>query len=425
MKRSKFLSIVLLAIICFNLFGCVPKVKAENLMDGISANAVSERVIDEQFKRAQSSFALNLFKNCILQDFNKNTLISPLSIMIALAMATNGASGQTKAQMQTLLGGEIPIERLNEYLYSLVKNMPNGEKYRVQIANSIWLRDEKEFTVKQSFLQTNANYYGAQVYKTAFDKQTVKDINNWVNLYTDGMIEKIIESISKDTIAYLVNALLFEAEWPSYYERNQVRDGIFTTQSGEEQKVKMMNSTESGYIENSFATGLIKYYRDSKYSFMALLPNEGLSVGELVASLTEEELYSILCKNCVYPNTVYATIPKFEYQYEINLNKILSQMGMTVAFDPHHADFSALGNYVTQSGEKQNIFINEVVHKTSISVAEKGTKAGAVTKIGFDKATSPDPSEIKYVTLDRPFIYMIVENATGAPLFIGSVESIK
>ncbi len=127
--------------------------------------------------------------------------------MLALAMTANGADGQTKAEMEELLGGNIKLNDLNEYLYALVKNMPSNEKNKLKISNSIWFKDADQFSVNKDFLQTNANYYNVVVYKSAFDSQTVKDINNWVNENTDGMIDKILEQINENEIMYLINAV--------------------------------------------------------------------------------------------------------------------------------------------------------------------------------------------------------------------------
>ncbi len=423
-RLLSLISMILLSVICFNFAGCVKKVKAENLMEGIQPFHVEDKRLENEFIEAQTAFSHKLFKQVISVDGGKNTLISPLSISVALAMATNGANAKTREQMQRVIGGNLPIESLNEYFYNYINNnLPTAEKYKVQIANSIWLRNSKEFKVKQSFLQTNANYYGAQVYKTDFDSQTVRDINNWVYNNTDGMIKKIIEKIEKETIAYIINALLFDAEWSSIYEREQVRAGKFTTSLGEEQQVKMMHSTEYGYIETEHSTGLVKNYRGSKYAFVALLPSEELTVSEFIDAFTYEELLSICLGEARHTCTTIAQIPKFEYEYQILLNDVLYQMGMQDAFSPTFADFTNLG--VIESPQRENIYINKVLHKTNISVAERGTKAGAITVIEMNKATSSGPDEeIKYVYLDRPFVYMIVDTQHYLPLFMGSVERI-
>jgi serpin B len=114
---------------------------------------------------------------------------------------------------------DIKTESLNLYLDSYMKNLPQGDKYKLSLANSIWFIDDERFMVNQDFLQANADYYGADIYKTAFNDQTCKDINNWVKERTDGMILEILDEIPQEAVMYLVNALAFEAEWSEIYEK--------------------------------------------------------------------------------------------------------------------------------------------------------------------------------------------------------------
>ena len=266
---------------------------------------------------------------------------------------------------------------------------------------------------------TNADYYGANIYKSDFNsKQTVRDMNNWVKNETDGMIPKIIEEIPPDALMYLVNALVFEAEWSDVYENKQVKRGSFTNANGIAQSVDMMYSTEGRYIEDEDAVGFIKYYVAHKYAFVALLPDEGVTVSEYLADLDGERL-NALSSEAEFA-TVNAAIPKFETEYKTDLAPILGEMGMSDAFSPEEADFSRLG-----SSSDGNIYINRVIHEAHIQVGEKGTKAGAVTLVELKGGgTSPD-AEPKEVYLDRPFIYMIIDCENNVPLFIATMNDVK
>lgn len=113
---------------------------------------------------------------------------------------------------------------------------------------------------------------------------------------------------------------------------------------------------------------------------------------------------------------VYATLPKFTSEYSITLNDALIQMGMKDAFDADTADFSKLGTL-----DMGNIYINKVIHKTYISVDELGTKAGAVTAVICDSSSAAE--EYHEVVLNRPFVYAIIDNETGLPIFIGTLQS--
>ena len=400
----------------FNLTGCAWRVQAVDLMDGIKGNSVSGKASDAAFTDSQLRFYVDMFKSSASNDGNENILISPLSVELALAMTANGAGGQTKDELEALLGGDISIETLNKYLYSYVHSLPSEDKYKLKIANSIWLCDSDRLNVKKDFLQTNADYYGADVYKSSFGEETVREVNEWVNEHTDGMIDEIIDNIGPDTVMYLVNALTFDAEWDSVYDKEDIYDGEFTSASGEKHIVEMMYSEESKYFEDANAVGFIKDYKDGKYSFAALLPIEDVGIGEYISSLTGEGLGNIL--KSVKNENVKVTMPKFRCEYELPMNDILCGLGIPLAFDPVAADFSNMAE-----SPDENICIGDVLHKKFISVDELGTKAGAASKVEMRVRSSINSDFM--VTLDRPFIYMIIDNSANLPVFMGTVTDIQ
>lgn len=418
MKKTKLslviISLVLLCAMAVNLTGCATTVHAEDLMEGVTPNSVTALNDLSSGSSDVTDFAIRLFKQT--NENGKNTLISPLSVLCALAMTANGAEGETREQMEAVLG--MSVEELNLYLYSYINSLPQGEKYKLSVANSIWFTDDDRFTVNQDFLQTNADYYGADIYKTPFDKQTLKDINNWVKNETDNMIPKVLEDIPDAAIMYLINALAFEAEWTEIYEKNQVRDKTFTKEDGTKQDVELMYSTEGKYLEDENATGFIKYYKERKYAFVALLPNEGVTVSEYINSLDGESLAAMLAN--AESRTVETAIPKFESEYDTEMSSILEAMGMSNAFNVTFADFGGIGDS-TEGG----IYISKVIHKTYIQVGEKGTKAGAVTAIEMNDGSAGPPDEVKQVYLDRPFVYMIIDCETNIPFFIGTVMGVE
>ena len=146
----------LLLTLLVNLTGCAAKAQAADLMKGITPGAVTGKEMDDSFRMQEMSFALELLQASLKGEENKNILLSPLSVQLALAMTANGAAGQTRQEMEALLGGDIPLELLNEYLYTYVNDLPNKENSKLHIANSIWYRDEENrLQVEQGFLQTN------------------------------------------------------------------------------------------------------------------------------------------------------------------------------------------------------------------------------------------------------------------------------
>ena len=231
------------------------------------------------------------------------------------------------------------------------------------------------------------------------------------------MIPDIIEKISPQAIMYLINALAFDAEWSVPYTERQVQEGDFKAENGTTQKMEFMNSTERYYLKDDMATGFIKKYAGYEYAFVALLPNENVTLEDYVNSLDASKLYSMLC-NPESPD-VWASMPKFTVEYEIEMSQILKAMGMTEAFDEAGADFADLGK--SKAG---NIYISQVIHKTFIEVAEQGTRAGAVTAVEMD-GNGGTLTEIKKVYLTRPFLYMLIDCENNVPFFIGTFTGVS
>lgn len=358
-------------------------------------------------------FGLPLFQSVLKEaESGENVLVSPLSAITALQMASIGANGKTKDQMNKVLG----TDPLSSYMMYYAKNLPKGDGYKVNLANGIWFKNVESLHVQESFLKWNKQFYDAAAYAAPFNEDTLNEINTWVSDNTDGMIPGILEEIKEEDVMYLVNALSFDAEWKNIYYESDIWKDIFTTESGEEQLVPMMHSKESIYLEDDFATGVMKYYKDEKYAFVALLPKEGITLADYVEGLTAEQLKTLL-KNPVY-GPVETTLPKFSVGYDMKLNDILCSMGMPDAFSVGDADFSNMA--VSDVG---NIYINDVFQKTFIAVDERGTKAGAATAVAMaNKALALNQ---KVVNLNRPFVYMIIECEYNEPLFFGAVMQVE
>ena len=412
MKR--LISLLLVLAVILGLTAC-SQVSANDLMKDVPAKAVDVLPDMDAGAAAAADFGVRLFQTSMEE--GKNTLISPLSILYALTMTTNGADGETLAQMEQVLG--MDVDNLNSFMLAYLDLLPEAKDYKMSLANSIWFKDDPNFAVEQSFLQTNADYYGAGAYKAAFDEGTRNDINNWVKEHTDGMIPEILDEIPDEAIMYLVNALAFDAKWDKEYKEHQIGEGRFTTEDGTSQDVDMMHSEEYTYLEDDLATGFIKYYKDRRYAFVAMLPNQDVTVSQYVDSLTGEHLRELL--NNPQDVTVFASMPKFETEYDTEMSEVLEKMGMTDAFDWHVADFSKLGTY---NVDGMNICINRVLHKTFISVTEQGTRAGAATAVEM-VAGAMEIVEFKEVVLGRPFVYMLIDCETNLPFFIGTMMNVN
>ena len=409
---KKKLCALLLALLCLASCGGSG---SKNWTPAPKSSAAPAWPLAETEAEALTEFSLNLLR----ENWNgENLLLSPLSVLSALGMTANGARGETLAQMEAVLG--LPVEELNEALAAWTENLPRESVCRADLANALWLRDDGSLAPEEAFLQTAADWYGAEVFSAPFDAGTRKEINRWVDRNTHGMIPEILEDIPKDVVLYLVNALALEAEWEEIYTDGQVRENrIFTTEDGAEQPVTLMYSSEWSYMRDEHAQGFLKPYKGGRWAFAALLPDEGVRLEDYLASLTGERLHALL--SGAKTRKVYAAIPKFKSAYGVELNDALKALGMTDAFDMYQADLSGLG-----SSPLGPLFISRVLHKTYISVDEKGTQAGAATAVlAVAGADGPGPDTTPVVHLDRPFLYMLVDTETNLPAFIGVVTTME
>ena len=386
-----------------------PSYQAEELRGDASAVSAPAEM-DMNAAAGLSDFAVELLRQT---DRGENTLLSPVSAAYALAMTANGAAGETLEQMESVLGA--PLETLNLCLAAYAGSLADGKDSRCSLANSVWLRDDADrLTVEQGFLDAAASYYDASVFKAPFDGSTLRDINAWVSDRTDGLIPSIVNEIPESAVVYLVNALAFEGEWEKIYREDQVHDSIFTTEDGREQPAELMYSAESAYLEDDLAAGFVKYYKGRHYAFAALLPNEGVSLDAYLASLTGERLRDLLAHP--QDTLVQTAIPKFTAETTAGLNEALAAMGMEDAFVPGLADFSAMG-----TSPDGPLYISRVLHKTHLTLDERGTRAGAATAVEMDAGSDERPLSV-YLT--RPFLYVLMDCEAGLPLFLGTMRDL-
>lgn len=409
-----FMSVLSLAACILPFSGCgktVGKVHnkgvksgaVRDLTEGISKNESASKAPDDEFKAAASSFAAELFKDNYSK--GKTTLVSPLSVLTALALVQNGAEGETLAQLERVLGG-LDRDALNKYMRAYCDFLSAGDE--LKIANSVWTDSSVE--AKQAFLQKAVDSYSAQIFSASLSsKKTVSSINSWVKKNTDGMIPKIIENADRDAVMMLINAVAFEAKWETPYTNDDIEKLEFNSYSGKSKKTEFMCSTESVYLSDSDAVGFMKPYKNGRFAFAALLPDEDVNIDYYIASLSGEKLMKIF-SSAKKNEEVDVKMPKFKAEYSTQLIDTLKKMGIEDAFDCKSANFSSLID------KNDGAYIGTVMHKTFIEVDQEGTRAAAATLVGISKMSMP---AINPVCLNRPFVYMIVDTETNLPLFIG------
>ena len=399
-------------LVFFGTFRLDKLSSTQKLSAGYAPHPVQTGTLNSDILLGQTDFALDLLRLTAAKEPGENVLVSPYSVSQALGMTANGAKGKTRSEMESVLGGSM--EALNPAFYAFRTSAPFTPSIKLSTANSIWVRNG--YPVREDFLQTNADYYAADAFSAPFDDQTLEDINNWVDENTDHMIPSILDYIPADAELYLVNAVAFDAEWANPYTADQIGDGTFTAADGKKQNVQMMHGEFHQYLSDAHATGFMQYYTDYRYAFAAMLPEEGMTTEEYLDTLTAKGLREMLSK----PEdvTVYTALPEFKYDYSKELSEELIAMGMPTAFDSENADFSGM------TDSPLGLFINRVLHKTHIEVTPQGTRAGAATVVEMCDGAEMITEEPKHVTLDRPFVYMIVDTDTDLPVFFGTVNSI-
>lgn len=352
---------------------------------------------------------------------NENVLISPESVLTAMAMVTNGAKGNTLAELQNSLYGGMSVDEFNKNMSNFNENLVLSDKAKFHMANSIWIKDNKDdISVDPNFLNANEKFYRSLTYREPFNNNTLTKVNDWVSKNTDKMIPQILDNISPDDVMYLINALCFQARWANTYSEYQTSKEKFTSATGQKQDVTMLNSTERAFLEDDKATGIRKSYEGGDYSFVAILPKKDVSVSDYLQAMTGESFLKF-----VKPETspiVETKIPEFSYDYSTNMVETMKELGIQDAFSADNADFSGIGTTKQGNG---GFHIDSIIHKTHIELDRNGTKAAAATAVIMKSTCMAPEGEPKKVYLDRPFIYAIVENKTSLPIFMGVVNTIN
>ena len=324
-------------------------------------------------------------------------------------MAANGAGGDTLKQFEDALGRGMSIDNINQYTHSFLKKFPNEDGVEINAVNSIWF--DKGVQPNKGFLQSNLDYFNADMFKVDFKDESgaVDIVNMWAKDKTNGIIENAIEEIDKDATMLLINTMMFDGEWLLEDFKHNVEKASFYMADNLSVMAEYMNSTLS-YISNERATGFICPYKKD-YSFIALLPNIDITIDEYTEGLSSEEFSNVVDfetdKKCV------ARMPKFKYEYNVEMKDSIENMGI------NGNDFSNMWATAIRGETK----IGSVYSSAKIEVNEERTIAGVSSTTAM--ITRSGASEVNYVTLNRPFVYAIVENDSKIPLFIGTVNSIE
>lgn len=359
---------------------------------------------DGAFRAASWDFGLELLLAC-----GEGQVISPLSVQMALAMAGAGAEGQTRQEMEAVLG--LSVEDLNRFHHSLLENLPR----ELGLASGVWFHEaEDRIQINEDYLETCLAYYGAQAATGPFDETTRQEINNWVSQATHGRIAELLNALDSASVVCLVNALSLEGTWLAGYQDQDLIPGTFTQADGREQDVTMMCSTESYYIESQGFTGFVKGLQEGNLKFAALLPPEGTDLMTALEDLGSHTLAELVLEPQAGEVTVQ--LPRLTLETSLDLREPLTQLGMGGIFSPA-ADFSGMGQ------SPGGLSVGQVQHAARVDVGLDGIEADAATAAICTYAIGV-PEAARAVTLDRPFLLCVLDGDSGTPLFLAAVTAL-
>ncbi len=417
MKKNKvIMSAVTLALTAVLLVTALTACSAGNIRSSCLSAGYSRKTsgtpaaseVSDGVRGSLTDVTISLFRESVSAgEEGQNSVISPLSAAICLALMANGSDGNTRAQIESALG--MTVDQLNRCLYGFTAGL-DAENVKLNLANSIWIDQSVASDIKSSFLQANADWYDAQVYNTPMDASTVRDINSWCSKNTDGLIKEILKEIPENTCMYLINALLFDAKWESPYERADVNDGKFTSYKGSVSNVTMLHSEEI-YMSYGGAQAFARRYAGGHYAFVGILPDQKTDIYDYIASLDGDTWRALWDSQTGEKASV--TMPEFKCSSDTDLRALMASLGVTDMFEPT-ADFSGMS-------DTRELYCSAFRQKAIIEVDRNGTKAAAISWGAMDEAAM---DYVRNIVLDRPFVYAVVDCESGLPLFIGTVTTL-
>lgn len=362
----------------------------------------------EQLNDNMLDFSINFFRQSIAEKA-VNVCVSPLSMGYCLGLALNGADGETAAEIREVLGfGDASTADVNAYMKLMIETLPSMDSQTTFLAaNSVWAR----VPLLSDYVQTCTDSYHAEIYSDVpFNGETVKQVNDWCNEKTNGLIPKFVESFSDNTNLLLLNALYFKGYWTEQFKEADTQEEPFYQLSGQSLIVPMMQKSEEivAFIDEEAGVQFAKIpYGNETFSMILVMPLEE-QLPSFLQRLTPEMWDEWMAHQYKSERTIH--LPRFTMEYEDkDMVKTLKAMGMEQAFSPS-ADFSKMTD--------ADVLLNSAMQKVYIKVDEAGTEAAAVTGLVYmDSSIGP----VQPLRFDHPFAFFITEESTGAMLFGGTV----
>ena len=393
------------------------------LLAMLAAGYVSAQPLEITPEQKEMAATGNDFSFRFLQQVDRNEqkdwFVSPVSLQFLLSVILNGAQNGTADEIARTLGFEASqLDALNAYSRATLDRLPQLDPAtRLTIGNAVFVN--KMYPIEKKYKNLVEKYYDAEVRNLDFknEKASLNAINGWCDKQTNGLIPSVLQSVDAEMFAYLLNALYFKGSWTWPFDARWTEERTFRLESGREKKVRMMaKERKFAYGENELCQQVCLPYGNRTFSMYVLLPKEGHTVTEVLASL-DGGAWSEMRRHMYSDAKINLWLPRFETKYHIKLNDILMEMGMPGSFAPG-ADFKAMSPNAA--------FLDFVMQDAVIKVDEKGSEAAAVTTAGMMGATAiPEPPKVINFHCDHPFLYLITEAATGSILFAGEFTGLS
>lgn len=358
--------------------------------------------LDEEILLANRQFAFALYQQLLNNE--KNVFFSPLSVQLALSMTANGAADSTLKEMLDVL--RYPsIETMNEHSRMTQSYLLNQGVFSIN--NSIWIKNSYREKVKQTFLDSVLQHYGAMVATLDFSLNSASEtINQWVKENTNRKISEVVKPpIDPLTVMFLINTLTFQSMWDVPFDKKLTKNGAFANLQKDIQYV--VGSRIAPYYEDDRVQMASLLTNDESQEVLFILPRQNIT-------LSNNELSDYLQKPMI-SSSVVVQIPKVMIQAETEMKETLGKMGMPSAFLDDLADFSNMATDARADG----LHIFSVLHKTFWMLDEEGTEAAAVTKVEMQIKSAPQGDY--FFVVNRPFTVVIRDKQTGLILFMGHI----
>lgn len=402
--------LMLLSVLSLAFTGCT----VSNPSNGSGDNKIDTPIISNKVSGEAITFKdeFNILK--FMPD-DKNYMVSPFSLKMAMSLAANGADGTTKDEILTAFG----IDNLDSYntaAKELIERYEGTSSVKLNVANSIWLNKDvagKDIKFTDEYKKLVSEYYkGTASEEDA--KNIAMKINSWVEKKTNNKIKNLLPEGDAKFLSVLVNTIYFKGEWAEQFEEYATKEEDFTDRNGKVEKTDFMHKTER-----------YRLYEDENMKMVRVPYKGGKTAMYLVLPTNEDKMDIATALDNMNSYKVRLSFPKFKTEYSLSFKEILKHIGIEKAFEKWEAEFDEVMFKGVKEGE--NVYVDDVLQKTFIEVDENGTEAAAATAVIMNKATSigPGMEEIKEFKADRPFIYFIRDDVTHEVLFIGEYAFTK